>query len=154
MQTAVLPPPSAAFRIYAGFAHLVDKLQPLFALALRLYVARVFFASGLVKLENWDSTLALFENEFHVPVLSPQAAAMLGTGAELFLPLLLALGIGTRCSALALFLFNIVAVVSYPDLSDAGIKDHVLWGTLLLVTLVYGPGKFALDRWFERRQPA
>ena len=41
-----------------------------------------------------------------------------------------------------------------PDLSDAGIKDHVLWGALLLVTLVYGPGKFALDRWFERRQPA
>ena len=151
MRTAVLPPQSAALRIYAGFAHLVDKAQPLFALVLRLYVARVFFASGLVKLQSWDSTLALFANEFHVPVLSPQFAAVLGTGAELFLPVLLALGIGTRFTAIALFVFNIVAVISYPDLSDAGIKDHMLWGALLLVTFVYGPGKFALGRWFERR---
>ena len=89
-----------------------------------------------------------------VPVLSPQTAALLGTGAELALPVLLALGIGTRFSAIALFVFNIVAVISYPDLSDAGLKDHMLWGALLLVTLVYGPGKIALDRLFERRQPA
>jgi putative oxidoreductase len=150
MQTAVLAP-RATFRIHAGLARLADKLQPLFALAVRLYVARVFFASGLVKLQNWNSTLGLFDNEFHVPLLPPQAAALLGTGAEILLPVLLALGIGTRFSAIALFVFNIVAVISYPDLSDAGLKDHMLWGALLLVTLVYGPGKLALDRWFERR---
>ena len=153
MHTAALPPQSAALRIHAGFARLVDKLQPLFALALRLYVARVFFASGLVKLQSWNSTLALFENEYHVPVLSPHLAAYFGAGAEICLPVLLALGIGTRFSAIALFIFNIVAVISYPDLSDAGLKDHMLWGAFLLVTLVYGPGKFALDRWFERRDP-
>jgi len=151
MQSAVLPPQNAAIRLYAGFALFVDKLQPVFALALRLYVARVFFASGLLKIRNWDSTLALFANEFHVPVLSPHAAALLGTGAELALPALLALGLGARFAAAALFVFNIVAVISYPDLSDAGLKDHILWGALLLVTLVYGPGKLAIDRLFERR---
>ena len=149
-QTASRPPQNQALRRYARFASLVDKLQPVFALALRLYVAKVFFASGLVKLQSWDSTLALFENEFHVPVLSPQFAAVLGTGAEIFLPVLLALGIGTRFSAIALFVFNIVAVISYPDLSDAGLKDHMLWGALLLVTLVYGPGRLAIDRLFLR----
>ena len=154
MHATTLPPQSAALRLHTGFAHLLDKMQPLFALVLRLYVARVFFASGLIKLQDWNSTLALFANEFHVPVLPPQAAALLGTGAEIFLPVFLALGIGTRLSALALFVFNIVAVISYPDLSDAGLKDHVLWGALLLVTLVYGPGKLVLDRWFERRPPA
>jgi putative oxidoreductase len=153
MHSAALPQPNAVFRLYAGFAGLVDKLQPVFALGLRLYVARVFFASGLLKIRSWDSTLALFENEFHVPVLSPHAAALLGTGAELLLPVLLALGIGTRFAAVALFAFNIVAVISYPDLSDAGLKDHVLWGALLLVTLVYGPGRLAIDRLFERRRP-
>jgi putative oxidoreductase len=155
MQTAVLPPQSAALRVFsfhAGFARFVDKLQPLFALAVRLYVAHVFFASGLVKLSNWTSTLALFENEYHVPLLPPHLAAYMGAGAEIVLPALLALGIGTRFSAIALFLFNIVAVASYPDLSDAGLKDHMLWGVLILVTLVYGPGKYALDRWLERRQ--
>ena len=55
---------------------------------------------------------------------------------------------------LALFVFNIVAVVPYPDLTDAGIKDHVLWGALLLVTLFYGPGKLALDRWINKRSHA
>jgi len=151
MQTAALTPPSAVLRFQTGFAHIVDKVQPLFALAVRLYAAHVFFASGLVKLQSWNSTLALFENEFHVPVLPPYAAALLGTGAEIFLPVLLALGIGTRFAAIALFVFNIVAVISYPDLSAAGLKDHMLWGALLLVTLVYGPGKYALDRWLERR---
>ena len=151
MQSAVLPPQNAAIRLYAGFALFVDKLQPVFALALRLYVARVFFASGLLKIRNWDSTLALFANEFHVPVLSPHAAALLGTGAELALPALLALGLGARFAAVALFVFNIVAVISYPDLSDAGLKDHILWGALLLVTLFYGPGRIAIDRLFERR---
>ena len=154
MQTAVLPPQRAALRLHAGFARLVDKLQPLFALAVRLYVAHVFFASGLVKLSNWGSTLALFENEYHVPLLPPQVAAYLGTGAEIVLPVLLALGIGTRLSAIALFLFNVVAVISYPDLSDAGLKDHMLWGALILVTFVYGPGAYSLDRWLERRQQA
>ena len=86
-----------------------------------------------------------------MPLLSPTIAAYLGTAAELGLPVLLALGIGTRFAAIALFVFNIVAVISYPDLSDAGLKDHMLWGALLLVTLVYGPGRIAVDYWLQRR---
>ena len=137
-------------RLYAALEDLLDSLQPFAALAIRLYVAKVFALSGWLKVSRWDSTLALFENEYHVPLLPPHLAAYMGAGAELLLPVLLALGLGTRFSAIALFVFNIVAVISYPDLSDAGIKDHMLWGALLLVTLVYGPGKLALDRWFER----
>ena len=146
---AILPVPlvQRASRLHAGFTGLLDQVQPLFAVAIRFYVAQVFILSGLTKLRSWDSTLALFENEYKVPVLSPAVAAVLGTGAELALPVLLVLGLGTRAAALALFAFNIVAAVSYPDISAAGIKDHVLWGALLLVVAVYGPGKLALDRW-------
>jgi putative oxidoreductase len=151
MTSAATPLPNRVVRLHASLGGLADGLQPLFALVVRLYVARVFLASGLIKLGNWDSTLALFANEFHVPVLSPVAAAYLGTGAELALPVLLALGIGTRFAAIALFVFNIVAVISYPDLSDAGLKDHMLWGALLLVTFFYGPGKLAVDHWLARR---
>ena len=85
------------------------------------------------------------------PLLSPYAAAVFGTAAELTLPVLLALGIGTRAAALALFAVNIVAVISYPDLSDAGFKDHVLWGALLLVVAVYGPGRLSVDRFLGAR---
>jgi putative oxidoreductase len=146
--------PSRAGRIaglYNHVADVLDWLQPLFLLITRLYVAKVFFSSGLLKVERWDSTLALFANEYHVPLLSPQVAALLGTAAELGLPVLLLFGIGTRAAALALFAFNIVAVISYPDLSDAGLKDHVLWGVLMLAIAFFGPGKLAVDRWLGVR---
>jgi len=150
--TAVTPAPTSSIgRLYAAFAGLLDKLQPFFALAMRLYIARVFIVSGWLKFSRWDSTLALFENEYHVPVLSPHAAAVMGTMAELGLPILLVLGIGTRAAALALFVFNIVAVISYPDLSDAGLKDHYLWGALMLVIAFYGPGKISIDHWLGSR---
>jgi putative oxidoreductase len=106
--------------------------------------------SGLTKIQDWSITLSLFRNEYHVPLLPPALAAPLGTATELSLPVFLVLGLGTRAAAVALFVFNLVAATSYPDLSDAGLKDHVLWGALMLVLVVYGPGKLAIDRWIER----
>jgi putative oxidoreductase len=150
-ESTPLPLVDRAGRAYSAFARLVDRLQPLFALALRLYVGRVFFVSGVIKLSNWKATLALFADEYRVPVLTPHVAAILGTAAEVGLPVLLVLGLGTRLAALALFVFNLVAATSYPDLSPAGLKDHILWGSLILVTLVYGPGKIALDEFLGRR---
>jgi putative oxidoreductase len=64
---------------------------------------------------------------------------------------LLVLGLGTRFAAFVLFVFNIIAVISYPDLGAAGVKDHQLWGLLLLVTLMHGPGALSLDRLIGRR---
>ena len=117
---------------------------------MRLYLAKVFFMSGLTKFQDWNITLSLFQNEYHVPLLSPAVAAALGTTAELSFPVYFVLGFGTRFAAVALFVFNIVAAMSYPELSDAGLKDHILWGALMSVVFVYGPGKLALDRWLER----
>ncbi|HEU0204348.1 MAG TPA: DoxX family protein, partial [Burkholderiaceae bacterium] len=74
-------------------AHL-NFLAPVIDLTVRLWVAAVFFKSGLTKIQSWDTTLLLFENEYQVPFLSPETAALLGTGAELVLPVLLALGLG------------------------------------------------------------
>jgi putative oxidoreductase len=137
-------------RLYQNVVAQIDKLQSPFALIVRLYLAKVFFMSGLTKIQDWNITLSLFQNEYHVPVLPPALAAALGTAAELSLPVFLVLGFGTRAAAAALFVFNIVAAISYPDLSDAGLKDHILWGALMVVVFVYGPGKVALDRWLER----
>ncbi len=132
--------------------HAADQwLAPALDFGIRLLVASVFFKSGLTKIASWSTTLALFENEYMVPVLPPQVAAYVGTGVELGLPVLLVLGLGTRLSAVVLFVFNIIAVISYPDLSEVGLKDHQYWGLLLLVTLCHGPGKLSFDHLIRRK---
>lgn len=127
-----------------------DALAPAVDLIVRLWVAAVFFKSGLTKIQSWDTTLLLFTNEYHVPFLSPQVAAFLGTGAELVLPVFLALGLGGRLAALGLFIFNIVAVISYPELEAIGIEQHQVWGIMLLVTLLHGPGLLSIDALIAR----
>ena len=129
----------------------LDWLSPLADLAVRLWVANAFFKSGLVKIQSWDSTLALFTYEYSVPVLSPEVAAYFGTFTELFFPVLLVLGLAGRFAAVVLFIFNIIAVLSYPGLMAAGIEQHQVWGLMLLVTLSHGPGKLSLDHWIGKR---
>lgn len=125
----------------------LDVLAPLADLGLRLWVANVFFKSGLTKIANMDSTVLLFTHEYQVPLLSPEIAAYLGTFTELVFPVLLAIGLGGRLAAAVLFLFNIVAVVSYPDLGPAGIEQHQVWGLMLAITLLHGPGRLSVDHW-------
>ena len=129
----------------------LGTLAPTIDLGIRLLVASVFFKSGLTKIASWESTVALFENEYAVPLLSPEIAALLGTGVELIFPVLLVLGLGARFSAFALFVLNIVAVISYPDIGEVGLRDHQTWGLLLLITLLHGPGKLSLDHVISRR---
>lgn len=126
-------------------------LTPTFDLAIRLYVASVFFKSGLTKIQDWGSTVALFQYEYQVPVLPPELAAVMGTAGELGLPVLLALGFAGRFGAAGLSVMNVVAVIAYADLSDLGRQDHLLWGGLLLVTLLHGPGRWSLDHWLKTR---
>ena len=109
----------------------LNTLQPAAALLARLYVAQVFFLSGLTKLRDWDTTVALFTDEYHVPLLPPAAAALLGTVGELVLPVLLVLGLAGRLPALGLFVVNAVAVISLSEIAPAALQQHVLWGTLL-----------------------
>ena len=129
---------------------IVEPLIPLLLLFTRLWVAWVFFQSGMIKYSSWDSTLYLFEYEYQVPLLPWQMAAYLGTAAELILPVFVALGLFTRPMALALFIFNIIAVVSYPLLWERGFFDHQLWGMMLLVNVFWGGGVISLDKLISR----
>jgi putative oxidoreductase len=136
-------------------ARLLDPLQSLFALGARLYVSWQFMKSGYLKVTSWDSTLYLFENEYHTPVLSPHVAAVAGSFGELFFPALLVLGFLSRLSAIGLFAVNAMAVISYSSVllaegSEAALGQHILWGTLLVFLILYGPGKFSLDHLLNR----
>lgn len=124
--------------------------QALLLLAARLYVAKAFFWSGLTKIRDWETTLALFADEYAVPLLPPPLAAWLGTGGELLLPVLLVLGLGGRFAAAGLFVLNAVAVLSLAEIAPAALVLHQLWGALLLLVWIWGPGAISLDRWFSR----
>ena len=143
--------PHRGFQLALGATRLLDSLAPAIDLAIRLLVASVFFKSGMTKIVNWDSTLALFANEYAVPLLPTDVAALLGTGVELLLPVLLVLGLGSRLAVLVLFVFNVIAVIAYPDLGAVGLHDHQTWGLLLLVTLLHDPGKLSIDHLIGRR---
>jgi len=136
-------------------ARLLNPLQSLFALGARLYVSWQFIKSGYLKVTSWDSTIYLFENEYHTPLLSPHAAAVAGSFGELFFPALLVLGLVGRLSAIGLFAVNAMAVISYSQVllaegSEAALGQHILWGTLLVFLIIYGPGKFSLDYLLDR----
>jgi putative oxidoreductase len=139
----------------AAAARLLNPLQSLFALGARVYVGWQFFKSGYIKITTWDSTLYLFENEYHTPLLSPHVAAVAGTFGELFFPTVLVIGIAGRLSAIGLFAVNAMAVISYANVLlaegyEAALGQHVLWGSLLLFLIIYGPGKLSLDYLLNR----
>lgn len=136
-----------AVALWQKLSSALDALQPPAALAARLYLAQVFFLSGLTKIRDWDTTLALFADEYKVPLLPPVLAAPLGTAGELVLPVLLVLGLGGRFAALGLFVVNAMAALSLPDIAPAALQQHVFWGALLAGLAVYGPGGWSLDRW-------
>lgn len=145
---------AAALPLYDRAVDWLRTLGHLVDLAIRLEVAQAFFRSGLLKVSNWDGTLFLFHNEYRVPLLSPDVAALLGTFGELFFPPLLAIGLATRFAAFSLTVFNLVATISFWHVlhdNEAALNSHLFWGLLLLVTLTHGPGKLSLDCLIRKR---
>jgi len=128
-----------------------------FDLVVRLYLLKIFFQSGLTKIQSWQSTLDLFAYEYSVPLLSPQVAAIMATGGELILPVLLLIGFMTRPAAIGLFILNAVAAYAYA-LTDfynfTGMLDHILWGAMILVYIVYGPSPLSIDNLISKKLKA
>jgi putative oxidoreductase len=141
-----------ALTLWSHLACGLSSLQPAAALAARLYIAQVFILSGLTKIRDWDTTLALFADEYHVPLLSPAVAAVMGTAGELVLPVLLVLGLAGRFAALGLFVLNIVAAISLSEIAPAALQQHVFWGSLLAGLAIFGLGKWSVDAWFCKAQ--
>jgi putative oxidoreductase len=114
----------------------------------RLCIAMVFWNAGMVKILSWEPTVALFANEYKVPLLSPQLAAMLATSVELTCPILLILGLATRVATLPMLgMTFVIQTFVYPDLW----LIHLTWTTILLFILTRGPGAISLDHLLAKR---
>lgn len=110
-------------------------------LSIRLWIANIFLRSGLLKLQSWDSTLSLFQEEYALPILPPQFAAIMGTGAEIIGGLLVLFGFLTPLGAFILFgVTSVIELFVYP-----GTNDHYHWLFLCAVLIMFGGGKWSLS---------
>ena len=142
-------PRSPALAWIAGVLRRLDAVPyTILAIPLRLAVATVFWNSGTTKLANWDTALALFNDEYKVPLLPPEVAAYLAATIELTTPVLLVLGLMTRpAAAVLLGMVTFIEIFVYP----LAWPTHLQWAAMLLVLLCRGPGKCSLDHLLWRR---
>jgi putative oxidoreductase len=140
--------------ILRPFIRAFNYLTPVADLIARVWVAQIFFISGLVKIQAWQATQMLFAHVYTVPFLSPQIAAVLATAAELILPVLLVLGLGGRFVIFIFFVYNAICAISYPFLwtaqGAAGLSQHINWALLLMLLMFHGSGKLSLDYWIHK----
>ena len=140
-------------RLWGMVEAVLDWLRAPALLAARLYVSYVFFNSGLQSLRSWQGTVWLYQNQFHVALLPPLVAAVVGTAGELLLPPLVAFGLLGRFAALGLFVVNLVALLSYLyALQVPAIMFHFIWGGLMLMIALWGPGRWSVDALRLRRR--
>jgi putative oxidoreductase len=124
-------------------------------LFMRVWVALAFWQAGLAKIASPMSTQYLFNVMYNVPLLPPDMAAVFATWFELIVPWFIGLGLLSRPFALFLFIYNIIAFVSFPGLwphgfwhglfGTAAFADHKVWGLMLMAVIALGPGRFSLD---------
>lgn len=131
----------------------------------RFSIAAVFWKSGQTKVEGFaldivggefslgwprlaDGTVALFKEEYHLPLIAPEIAAPMAAFAEHFFPVLILFGLATRFSALALLgMTAVIQLLVYPG----AYPTHGVWAAVLLYLVAHGPGKVSIDHWMARR---
>ena len=113
----------------------------------RFTIAAVFWNSGQTKIASWLTTVALFRDEYQVPILPPEVAATLAATVELTCPVLLVLGLATRLATLPMLgMTFVIEVFVYPE----NWLEHLTWATTLLFILTRGPGPLSLDHFIAQ----
>lgn len=141
-----------------GLALLAAAALPLAQPVLRIALALPFWRSGLTRWDGWFQlnpvTPYLFAEEFRLhifggayPIPMPGAVALLTSCAEIVLPVLLILGLGTRLAALGLLAMTAVIQLVVPD---GWANFHLYWAAIALAIIAVGPGALSLDRLVAR----
>ena len=134
-----------------GFIARLDRLRytarrfplSLIELGMRIAVGATFFRSGMLKLQSFDTAIALFRDEYRLPLLPPELAAYMGTAVELSAPVLLVLGLFARAGAAALLAMTLtIQFLVYPE----NWPEHLMWASILAYVLSRGAGALSIDR--------
>lgn len=129
--------------LYFKLSHFASVyIFSLLVLLIRIWMAKIFWYSGLTKISSFNSTIYLFKYEYKVPFISPEIAAYMATTIELSVPSFLVIGLFSRLACLPLIVMTLVIQFTYLQL-----VEHLYWLFLLCTVLFYGPGRFSLDHW-------
>ena len=134
----------------------LDRLADPFAFATRVYVGWQFFKSGMLKIGSWESTLGLFQDEYHVPLLPPALAAVAGTAGELFFPVLLVSvssdGSAQSASSRSTCSRSCPTRTCFTARASRPRSASTIYGaSCSLMLAIYGPGGWSVDRWLAPR---
>jgi len=125
-------------------------VAPIANVCARVYVGLEFFRSGMTKIEDFETTVEMFEEEWIVPFLSPQVSAVLATVGELALPVLLILGIFTRFAAAGLLVMAIV--IEFIVFNGSGeYAQHYYWMIIFAMLVGYGGDKLSVDNLIRKK---
>jgi len=160
---------SAVVRLVEGAISLFERIpNTLIAFIARFSIAAVFWNSGQTKIQGFvanlvtgeftlgwpslsDSALALFQDEYKLPLIPPELAAPMAALGEHLFPFLLLIGLGTRFSALSLLgMTLVIQLFVYPG----AYATHGTWAAVLLYLIARGPGMLSVDHWIASRRPA
>jgi putative oxidoreductase len=127
---------------------LLDRFpSSIIQLMFRVAIAAVFWSSGLTKIASWATTIALFRDEYMVPLLPPELAAVISATFELSCSALIVVGLATRLATLPLLgMTFVIEVFVYPEYWTM----HLMWASILLFLLARGPGVFSFDHYVKR----
>jgi putative oxidoreductase len=134
-------------KILCKIVAILEKyFSPLLLLAMRLWMANIFFKSGQTKFSNMETTKLLFEYEYALPIISPNIAAYLATFAELTLPILLVFGFASRFAAAKLIIMTLI--IQFLVIQN---QEHFYWLFLLSTILFYGAGPLSMDYFIKKK---
>ncbi len=143
MMTTTMPMSGARTRIAQALSYLGRFPLAVIQVLFRFAIASVFLKAGLNKLASWELTVQLFADEYKVPVLSPEHAALMSTTFEIGCSTLLILGLATRVATLPLLgMIAVIQTFVYPH----AYSEHLTWGSILIFLLTRGAGPWSLDR--------
>lgn len=121
----------------------IDQLS---LLALRLWIADIFFKSGRNKIADWETTLYLFAEVHPVPLLPVNVAAFLATASELIFPVLVAIGIFSRLTVVPLlFMTIIIEAFILPN------PQHYYWILMMAIIVARGSGSLSADHFLQKK---
>jgi putative oxidoreductase len=143
-------------RLYAWFSRTVSYLQSPLLLAVRLYWGWQLASTGWGKLHNMPNVVEFFTS---LGIPAPGPTAVFVSWVEFLGGILLALGLFSRISALAISIDMIVAYITADRealmsfFSDPGkfyVADPYTFLFAGLLILIFGPGKISLDALIRR----